>query len=138
LPAPKKLMLRHVTSENAEDEVWTADCKTLLPLQGELCLAASSDDVWRCNFCECSDVSDENGQWILCQLSFVKQEGTSDIGPERMLTLIMNRGVLNRTPEQNIEWLNLFFLLRWLDGVNDYLPHWRISKTRGLQLLGDE
>ena len=114
----------------------TADCKTLLPLQGELCLSASSDDVWRCALCQCSDVSDESGQWILYQLSFVKQEGTSDIGPERMLTLIMNRDVLNRRPEQNIEWLNSFFLLRWLDGVNDYLPRWRISKARGLQLLG--
>ena len=30
----------------------------------------------------------------------------------------MNRDVLHRTPEQNIEWLNSFFLLRWLDGVN--------------------
>jgi hypothetical protein len=55
-----------------------------------------------------------------------------------MLTLIMNRDVLNRTPGQNIEWLNSFFLLRWLDGVNDYLPHWRISKMRGVELLGGE
>jgi hypothetical protein len=42
-------------------------------------------------------VSDESGQWILYELSFIRQEGTSDIGPERMLTLIMNRHVLNRT-----------------------------------------
>jgi hypothetical protein len=47
----------------------------------------------------------------------------------------MNRDVLNRTPEQNTEWLDSFFLLRWLDGVNDYLPRWRISKARGLQVL---
>ena len=41
--------------------------KTLLPMQGELSLSASSDDVWRCALCECSDVSDDSGQWILYQ-----------------------------------------------------------------------
>jgi hypothetical protein len=126
-----------MVTPSAEAEVSSlSDCKTLLPLQGELCLFALCDDVWRSALCECSDVSDESGQWILYQLTFVKQEATSDVGPERMLSLIMNRDVLNRTPEQNIEWLNSFFLLRRLDGVNDCLPHWRISKARGLQVLG--
>jgi hypothetical protein len=105
----------------------------LLPLKDEIIFA---HEPWRCNLCECADISDEAGQWILYQLSFVKQEGTRDTAEERMLTMIINLDVLTRTGEENIEWLRSLFLDKWLD--YSLSTHWRISKLRGVEeMLGE-
>jgi len=67
-------------------------------------------------------------------LSNVREAGrTRDTTEERMLTLILDREVLTRTPEENVEWLRSLFLDTWLNF--NLSPRWRISQMRGVEEL---